>query len=46
MIPQEIIKTKRNGNSLSQDEIQHFVRGLTDDSWSEGQGAALAMASY
>ena len=46
MIPQEIIKTKRNGNSLSQDEIQQFVRGLTDDSFSEGQVAALAMAIY
>ena len=46
MIPQEIIKTKRNGNSLSQAEIQQFVRGLTDDSFSEGQVAALAMAIY
>ncbi|MEO3877571.1 thymidine phosphorylase [Rheinheimera fenheensis] len=46
MIPQEIIKTKRNGNTLSQAEIQQFVRGLTDDSFSEGQVAALAMAIY
>lgn len=46
MIPQEIIKTKRNGNCLSQAEIQQFVRGLTDDSFSEGQVAALAMAIY
>ncbi|MDP2714180.1 thymidine phosphorylase [Rheinheimera sp.] len=46
MIPQEIIKTKRNGGSLSQAEIQQFVRGLTDDSFSEGQVAALAMAIY
>ena len=46
MIPQEIIKTKRNGGTLSQAEIQQFVRGLTDDSFSEGQVAALAMAIY
>lgn len=46
MIPQEIIKTKRNGNTLSQAEIQQFVRGLTDNSFSEGQVAALAMAIY
>lgn len=46
MIPQEIIKTKRNGNTLSQAEIQQFVLGLTDDSFSEGQVAALAMAIY
>ena len=46
MIPQEIIKTKRNGGNLNQAEIQQFVRGLTDDSFSEGQVAALAMAIY
>lgn len=46
MIPQEIIKTKRNGGNLSQAEIKQFVRGLTDDSFSEGQVAALAMAIY
>lgn len=46
MIPQEIIKTKRNGGILSQEEIKQFVRGLTDESFSEGQAAALAMAIY
>lgn len=46
MIPQEVIKTKRNGGTLSQAEIKQFVRGLTDDSFSEGQVAALAMAIY
>ncbi|MEH8022054.1 thymidine phosphorylase [Rheinheimera metallidurans] len=46
MIPQEIIKTKRNGSALSTAEIQQFVRGLTDDSFSEGQVAALAMSIY
>lgn len=46
MIPQEIIRTKRNGGNLSQAEIRQFVRGLTDDSFSEGQAASLAMAIY
>ncbi|MDP5136790.1 thymidine phosphorylase [Rheinheimera baltica] len=46
MIPQEIIKTKRNGGQLNPAEISQFVRGLTDDSFSEGQVAALAMAIY
>ena len=46
MIPQEIIKTKRNGGRLTQAEIRQFVRGLTDDSFSEGQAASLAMAIY
>lgn len=46
MIPQEIIKTKRNGQVLSSAEIQQFVQGLTDDSFSDSQAAALAMAIY
>ena len=45
-IPQEIIKTKRNGQVLSRAEIQQFVQGLIDDSFSDSQAAALAMAIY
>lgn len=45
-IPQEIIKTKRNGKVLTEAEIQQFVKGLTDDSFSDSQAAALAMAIY
>lgn len=45
-IPQEIIKTKRNGNRLSEIEIRQFVQGLVDGRFSEGQVAALAMAVY
>ncbi len=44
MLPQEIIATKRDGGTLDDDAIRTFVRGLTDDGWSEGQVAALAMA--
>lgn len=45
-LPQEIIKLKRNGGKLPDAAIQQFVTGLTDNSFSEGQTAALAMAIY
>ncbi|MCG2586064.1 thymidine phosphorylase [Massilia sp. TS11] len=45
-LPQEIIRKKRDGAALSAEEIQFFVRGITDNSVSEGQIAALAMAVY
>ena len=46
MFPQEIIRKKRDGGTLSEDEIAFFVRGLTDGSITEGQVAALAMAVF
>ncbi|CAM3926012.1 thymidine phosphorylase [Rheinheimera salexigens] len=46
MIPQEIIKTKRNKQQLTAAQIQQFVRGLIDDSFSDSQVAALAMSIY
>ncbi|MDF2369841.1 MAG: thymidine phosphorylase [Rhizobiaceae bacterium] len=46
LLPQEIIRKKRDGNPLSDGEISDFIRGMTDDSVSEGQVAALAMAVY
>lgn len=46
LLPQEIIKQKRNGGALTEAAITQFVRGLTDQSFSEGQTAALAMAIY
>ncbi|MEJ2792372.1 thymidine phosphorylase [Iodobacter sp. LRB] len=45
-LPQEIIRKKRNGEVLSGEEIRFFVRGISDQSISEGQIAALAMAVY
>lgn len=45
-IPQEIIKIKRDGKTLSQADIQQFAKGLTDGSFSDSQAAALAMAIY
>ena len=44
MLPAEIIRTKRDGAALGEAQIQAFVQGLVDGSWSEGQVAALAMA--
>lgn len=46
MLAQEIIRTKRDGDCLTDDAIAAFVRGLCDGSWSEGQIAALAMAMF
>ena len=46
MLAQEVIRAKRDGARLSQDEIAFFVRGITDQSISEGQVAAFAMAVF
>ena len=46
MIPQEIIRKKRDGYSLTEEEIQIFVRGLTDKSLSDEQIAAMSMAIF
>jgi thymidine phosphorylase len=46
MLPQEIIRTKRDGARLSQAEIAEFVAGMTSGSVSEGQVAAFAMAVF
>ena len=45
-LPQEIVRKKRDGGALSAEEIQFFVRGITDNSVTEGQIAALAMAVF
>lgn len=46
MLAQEIIRRKRDGHALSTAEIDQFVQGLVDNSWSEGQVAAMAMAVF
>ena len=46
MIPQEIIRIKRDKHSLSEKEINLFVRGLTDKSFSDTQIAAMSMAIF
>jgi thymidine phosphorylase len=46
LLPQEIIRAKRDGQALSAEEITGFVRGLAAGTVSEGQVAALAMAVF
>jgi thymidine phosphorylase len=46
MLPQEIVRAKRDGTELGHAAITDFVRGITDGSVAEGQAAAFAMAVY
>ena len=46
MLPQEIIRKKRDGHELSGEEIAFIAHGITDNSLSEGQVAAFAMAVF
>jgi len=46
ILPQEIIRKKRDGGALSAAEIAAFIDGLTGERISEGQAAAFAMAVY
>src|SRR6266568_5752999 len=46
MLAQEIIRRKRDKLPLDRAQIDAFVQGLVDASWSEGQAAALAMAVF
>ena len=46
MLPQDIIRRKRDGDELSGDEIRFFIGGATDGSVSEGQIGAFNMAVY
>ena len=44
MIPQEIIRKKRDKKNLSTKEISLFVNGLTDGSFSDPQIAAMILS--
>lgn len=46
MLPQEIIRKKRDGGVLSAEEIGSFVRGIADGSLTESHIAAFAMAVF
>ncbi len=46
MLPQEIIRKKRDGKTLSEAEIGFMIDGLTKNTVSEGQVAAFAMAVF
>lgn len=45
-LAQEIIRKKRDGLSLSDEEIRFFINGIRDNTVSEGQIAALAMTIF
>lgn len=45
-LPQEIIRKKRDGHALTEEEIRFFINGVRDNTVSEGQIAALAMTIY
>jgi thymidine phosphorylase len=46
LLPQEIIRAKRDGAVLDAGSISSFVTGMVDGSVTEGQAAAFAMAVY
>lgn len=46
MLPQEIIRKKRDKQELSSEEIAGFVKGVTDGSVADCQIAALTMAVF
>jgi len=46
LLPQEIIRTKRGGLSLSKDEISGFVNGLVSGDFNDAQVGSMAMAIF
>ena len=46
MLPQEIIRHKRDGHRLSAGEIAAFIGGVTSGAVTDGQAAAFAMAVF
>ncbi len=46
MLPQEVIRKKRDGEPLAAEEVAFLIEGLTSGAVSEGQAAAFAMAVF
>jgi thymidine phosphorylase len=46
MFPQEIIRSKRDGHTLTKEEIEFFIHGVSDSSIADSQTAALTMAIF
>jgi thymidine phosphorylase len=46
MNPQDLIKKKRDGGRFSPQEINEFIRGVSDNSWEDYQITALVMAMF
>lgn len=45
-LPENIIRKKRDGGALSDNEIQSFISAVTDGRFSDSQTAAMAMAIF
>lgn len=45
-LPQEVIRTKRDGGTISDADIRNFVAGITDGSVTDAQVSSLAMAIF
>jgi len=46
VLPQELIRKKRDGHALNDDEIHLVVRGITENTFTESQVSAFAMAVF
>ncbi len=46
ILPQALIRKKRNGEALSPDEVRAFMAGITDESIPDYQVSAMLMAIY
>ncbi|MGI9105159.1 MAG: thymidine phosphorylase [Pyrinomonadaceae bacterium] len=46
MRPQDVIRRKREGDALSEEEIKFFVQGVTSGDFADYQAAALLMAIF
>jgi thymidine phosphorylase len=46
VLPNEVIRRKRDGNALSAEEVAFLVQGITDGGLSDAQVGALAMALF
>ncbi len=46
MFPQEIIRKKRDGHTLSPEEIKFFIKGVVDGGFADIQTAAMTMAMF
>ena len=46
MLPNEVIRRKRDGHALTGQEVAFLVQGITDGGLSDAQVGALAMALF
>ena len=46
LFPQDVITAKRDGASLTREQLEFFVRGVVDGTWADYQSSALLMAIF